>query len=89
MFGRCRTKGAVTMTIVRRNLKAKKHKREGEEIEFYLVIKAGDGKKNISTTVQIVDYKRFNDSFMTIIKAHSDGLKEKRKEEPKGKKKEN
>mmetsp|Transcript_13161 Transcript_13161/g.35834 ORF Transcript_13161/g.35834 Transcript_13161/m.35834 type:complete len:107 (+) Transcript_13161:46-366(+) len=89
MYERHASKGTVFITMKRSNLKPRKTKKAPPPPEDYrCLIRAGDGKKTISTTVPTTQHAKFANSINVIMKAHMGALKKKEKEKKKDKEKE-
>ncbi|CAA6667729.1 unnamed protein product [Spirodela intermedia] len=79
MYERNKEKGSVWVTLKRSPLASKvkmnKMKAAGEAIEYRCLVRATDGKRNISTSLSAKDHQRFQASYATLLKAHMDALK--------------
>ncbi|KVI08002.1 Signal recognition particle, SRP14 subunit [Cynara cardunculus var. scolymus] len=53
----------------------------GKELEYKCLVRATDGKKNISTLVGTKDHQRFQASYATILKARMTSLKKREKKD--------
>jgi signal recognition particle subunit SRP14 len=85
MFERSKSKGSVSLSMKRTNMKSRRSKQMKETEadvsaeEYVCLVRASDGKKKASTAVHAKDYFKFQGSYSTILKAHMDGLKKKEK----------
>eukprot|EP00884_Botryococcus_braunii_P009727 jgi/Botrbrau1/18756/Bobra.0386s0079.1 len=86
LYEKAKDKGSVNLVFKRSNLKSRKSRHPDPEAEYKCLVRASDGKKKISTAVPEKEQFRFQDSLLTILKAHLDGLKKKEKAKPKPKK---
>ncbi|XP_051132137.1 signal recognition particle 14 kDa protein-like [Andrographis paniculata] len=87
MFERTTEKGSVWVTLKHSSDKSKvkrnKMKTAGEKIEYKCLIRATDGKKNISTMVGPKEHQRFQSSYATILKARMTALKKRERKDKK------
>ncbi|KAL4566486.1 hypothetical protein LXL04_030602 [Taraxacum kok-saghyz] len=85
MFEHTTEKGSVWVTLKHSSDKSKvqrdKMESSGKEVEFKCLIRATDGKKNISTLVGMKDHQRFQASYATILKARMTSLKKREKKD--------
>ncbi|KAL6527149.1 RNA-binding signal recognition particle subunit srp14 [Orobanche gracilis] len=85
MFERTTEKGSVWVTLKHSSDKSKvernKMKTAGEKIEFKCLVRATDGKKNITTMVGPKDHQRFQSSYATILKAQMTSLKKRERKD--------
>lgn len=85
MFERNTEQGSVWVTLKRSSDKSKaqlnKLTATGEAIEFKCLVRASDGKKNISTLVGAKDHQRFQASYATILKARMTALKKRERKD--------
>lgn len=81
MFERSKNKGSIFLTMKRTNMKPRKSKKPNtaKEEDYMLLVRASDGKKHVSTTINASQYAKFSQSFNIIMKAHMDALKKKEK----------
>nr|GMD26707.1 signal recognition particle 14 kDa protein [Ipomoea batatas] len=61
--------------------KRNKLKSAGEKIEYKCLIRATDGKKNISTMVGPKDHQRFQASYAILLKAQMTALKKRERKD--------
>ncbi|CAA7404540.1 unnamed protein product [Spirodela intermedia] len=87
MYERNKEKGSVWVTLKRSPLASKvkmnKMKAAGEAIEYRCLVRATDGKRNISTSLSAKDHQRFQASYATLLKAHMDALKKRERKDKK------
>ncbi|CAH9090362.1 unnamed protein product [Cuscuta epithymum] len=87
MFERTMEKGSVWVTLKHSSDKSKaqrnKLKTSGEKIEYKCLIRATDGKKNISTMVGPKDHQRFQASYAILLKARMTALKKRERKDRK------
>ncbi|OIT02358.1 PREDICTED: signal recognition particle 14 kDa protein [Nicotiana attenuata] len=85
MFERTTERGSVWVTLKHSSDKSKaqrnKMKTTGENIEFKCLIRATDGKKNISTMVGAKDHQRFQASYAILLKARLTALKKRERKD--------
>ncbi|KAJ8534711.1 hypothetical protein K7X08_016439 [Anisodus acutangulus] len=85
MFERTTEHGSVWVTLKHSSDKSKvqrnKMKTAGENIEFKCLIRATDGKKNISTMVGAKDHQRFQASYAILLKARLTALKKRERKD--------
>lgn len=85
MFERNTEQGSVWVTLKRSSDKSKaqlnKLTAKGEAIEYKCLVRASDGKKNISTLVGAKDHQRFQASYATILKARMTALKKRERKD--------
>ncbi|XP_031121495.1 signal recognition particle 14 kDa protein [Ipomoea triloba] len=85
MFERTTEKGSVWVTLKHSSDKSKakrnKLKSAGEKIEYKCLIRATDGKKNISTMVGPKDHQRFQASYAILLKAQMTALKKRERKD--------
>ncbi|KAL8122223.1 signal recognition particle 14 kDa protein [Apium graveolens] len=85
MFERNTEQGSVWVTLKRSSDKSKaqlnKLASKGEAIEYKCLVRASDGKKNISTLVGAKDHQRFQASYATILKARMTALKKRERKD--------
>ncbi|VFQ92329.1 unnamed protein product [Cuscuta campestris] len=85
MFERTMEKGSVWVTLKHSSDKSKsqrnKMKTSGEKIEYKCLIRATDGKKNISTMVGPKDHQRFQASYAILLKARMTALKKRERKD--------
>lgn len=87
MFERSTEKGSVWVTMKRSSLKCqaklKKMEAKGEAVEYRCLVRATDGKKNISTSLSAKEYLKFQASYATVLKAHMHALKKRERKDRK------
>ncbi|CAH9083713.1 unnamed protein product [Cuscuta epithymum] len=87
MFERTMETGSVWVTLKHSSDKSKaqrnKLKTSGEKIEYKCLIRATDGKKNISTMVGPKDHQRFQASYAILLKARMTALKKRERKDRK------
>ncbi|PWA61363.1 signal recognition particle 14 kDa protein [Artemisia annua] len=85
MFEKTTEKGSVWVTLKHSSDKSKVQKNKlvtaGKEVEYKCLVRATDGKKNISTLVGLKDHQRFQASYATILKARMTSLKKREKKD--------
>ncbi|NP_001304856.1 signal recognition particle subunit SRP14 [Solanum lycopersicum] len=85
MFERTTEHGSVWVTLKHSSDKSKaqrnKMKTAGETLEFKCLIRATDGKKNISTMVGAKDHQRFQASYAILLKARLTALKKRERKD--------
>ncbi|KAM7460914.1 hypothetical protein LguiA_029035 [Lonicera macranthoides] len=85
MFERTTEKGSVWVTLKHSSDKSKVQRNKmataGEEIEYRCLVRATDGKKNISTLVGAKDHQKFQASYATILKARMTALKKRERKD--------
>ncbi|KAH0660569.1 hypothetical protein AABB24_010775 [Solanum stoloniferum] len=85
MFERTTEHGSVWVTLKHSSDKSKaqrnKMKTAGENLEFKCLIRATDGKKNISTMVGAKDHQRFQASYAILLKARLTALKKRERKD--------
>ncbi|KAK9908809.1 hypothetical protein WJX75_003183 [Coccomyxa subellipsoidea] len=80
LFERAKAKkNTVSVTLKRSNLKPRKTRNPDPAAEYVCLVRATDGKRKISTTLNAKEYARFQESYGTILKAHMDALKKREK----------
>lgn len=75
LYERNKEKGTVWVTMKRTNEKPRKSKKDYSHLEMKCLVRATDGKRKLSTVLVSKDLARFQDSYSTILKAHTDALK--------------
>ncbi|ONM13719.1 Signal recognition particle 14 kDa protein [Zea mays] len=95
MYERSTEKGSVWVTMKRSTLKGKaqlrKMENKGQEVEHRCLVRASNGKKNISTSllaksfikVSLKEYTKFQASYATVLKAHMHALKKRERKDKK------
>ncbi|XP_051219917.1 signal recognition particle 14 kDa protein [Lolium perenne] len=87
MYERSTEKGSVWVTMKRSSMKCearlKKMANKGEEVEYRCLVRATDGKKNISTALSAKDYLKFQASYALVLKSHMHALKKRERKEKK------
>ncbi|KAJ6794032.1 signal recognition particle 14 kDa protein isoform X2 [Iris pallida] len=87
MYERTREKGSVWVTLKRSSMKSKAQRNKmasnNEVLEYKCLVRATDGKKNISTELSAKDHQKFQASYATILKAHMSALKKRERKEKK------
>ncbi|KAI3740507.1 hypothetical protein L2E82_30966 [Cichorium intybus] len=87
MFEHSTEKGSVWVTLKHSSDKSKVQRNKvvtvGKELEYKCLVRATDGKKNISTLVGTKEHQRFQASFATILKARMTSLKKREKKDKK------
>ncbi|MCO5571490.1 hypothetical protein L7F22_025230 [Adiantum nelumboides] len=91
LYEQHRDKGTVWVTLKRVHLDWKKKRKtttesEDETVEYRCLVRATDGKKNISALLSAKDHQRFQMAYATVLKAHMDALKKREKKDKKEKK---
>ncbi|KAL1833133.1 hypothetical protein DCAR_0103197 [Daucus carota subsp. sativus] len=85
MFERNTEQGSVWVTLKRSSDKSKAQLNKlisaEEAIEHKCLVRASDGKKNISTLVGAKDHQRFQASYATILKARMTALKKRERKD--------
>ncbi|CAN4082589.1 unnamed protein product [Withania somnifera] len=85
MFERTTEHGSVWVTLKhcfdKSKVQLNKMKTSGENIEFKCLIRATDGKKNISTMVGPKDHQRFQASYAILLKARLTALKKRERKD--------
>ncbi|KAI3797809.1 hypothetical protein L1987_33072 [Smallanthus sonchifolius] len=85
MFEHTTEKGSVWVTLKHSSDKSKVQRNKittaGKELEYKCLVRATDGKKNISTLVGTKDHQRFQASYATILKARMTSLKKREKKD--------
>ncbi|KAK6786822.1 hypothetical protein RDI58_015347 [Solanum bulbocastanum] len=85
MFERTTEHGSIWVTLKHSSDKSKaqrnKMKTAGENLEFKCLIRATDGKKNISTMVGAKDHQRFQASYAILLKARLTALKKRERKD--------
>ncbi|KAL8208408.1 hypothetical protein R6Q57_007820 [Mikania cordata] len=85
MFEHTTEKGSVWVTLKHSSDKSKVQRNKittaGKELEYKCLVRATDGKKNISTLVGAKDHQRFQASYATILKARMTSLKKREKKD--------
>ncbi|CAL8460539.1 g68 [Coccomyxa elongata] len=79
LFEKAKAKNTVSVTLKRSNLKPRKARKPDPAAEYVCLVRATDGKRKISTTLNTKEYVRFQESYGTILKAHMDALKKREK----------
>ncbi|CAH1412022.1 unnamed protein product [Lactuca virosa] len=87
MFEHTTEKGSVWVTLKHSSDKSKVQKNKmitaGKELEYKCLVRATDGKKNISTLVGTKEHQRFQAYYATILKARMTSLKKREKKDKK------
>uniref|UniRef100_A0A0D9W9Q9 Signal recognition particle 14 kDa protein n=1 Tax=Leersia perrieri TaxID=77586 RepID=A0A0D9W9Q9_9ORYZ len=87
MYERSTEKGSVWVTMKRSSMKCqarlKKMAAKGEAVELRCLVRATDGKKNISTSLSAKEYLKFQASYATVLKAHMHALKKRERKDKK------
>nr|XP_043632755.1 signal recognition particle 14 kDa protein [Erigeron canadensis] len=85
MFEQTTEKGSVWVTLKhscdKSAVQINKMKSAGKVPEYKCLVRATDGKKNISTLVGTKDHQRFQASYATILKARMTSLKKREKKD--------
>ncbi|KAG8066332.1 hypothetical protein GUJ93_ZPchr0004g38723 [Zizania palustris] len=87
MYERSTEKGSVWVTMKRSSMKCQarlnKMETKGEAVELRCLVRATDGKKNISTSLSAKEYLKFQASYATVLKAHMHALKKRERKDRK------
>ncbi|KAM0826608.1 hypothetical protein ACQ4PT_068766 [Festuca glaucescens] len=87
MYERSTEKGSVWVTMKRSSMKCearlKKMANKGEEVEYRCLVRATDGKRNISTALSAKYYLKFQASYALVLKSHMHALKKRERKEKK------
>ncbi|KQJ84691.1 signal recognition particle 14 kDa protein [Brachypodium distachyon] len=87
MYERSTEKGSVWVTMKRSSLKCaarlKKMEKKGQTVEYMCLVRATDGKRNISTSLAAKDYAKFQASYALVLKAHMHALKKRERKDRK------
>ncbi|KAI5064156.1 hypothetical protein GOP47_0020826 [Adiantum capillus-veneris] len=91
LYEQHRDKGTVWVTLKRVHLDWKRKRKatvesEDETVDYRCLVRATDGKKNISAMLSAKDHQRFQMAYATVLKAHMDALKKREKKDKKEKK---
>lgn len=91
LYEQHREKGSVWVTLKRAPVDWKKKRKaaresQDETIEYRCLVRATDGKRNISAMLSAKDHQRFQMAYATVLKAHMDALKKREKKDKKEKK---
>ncbi|XP_054652156.1 5'-3' exonuclease PLD4-like [Dunckerocampus dactyliophorus] len=84
LFQKCRSSGSVVITLKKYDGRTKPVPRKGHSESFEpadnkCLLRASDGKKKISTVVNIKEVIKFQMAYSNLLRAHMDGLKKKDK----------
>jgi signal recognition particle subunit SRP14 len=79
MFERSKKKGAVWITMKRSALEPPSRKKQAAAEDHCCLIRASDGKRKISTTLTAAQHVKFQNSYVTLLRAHIDNLKKRDK----------
>ncbi|XP_037487265.1 signal recognition particle 14 kDa protein isoform X1 [Triticum dicoccoides] len=87
MYERSTEKGSVWVTMKRSSMKCqarlKKMASKGEPVEYRCLVRASDGKRNISTSLSAKEYLKFQASYALVLKAHMHALKKRERKDRK------
>ncbi|KAG8043547.1 hypothetical protein GUJ93_ZPchr0458g22792 [Zizania palustris] len=87
MYERNTEKGSVWVTMKRSPMKCReklnKMALEGESLELLCLVRATDGKRNITTLLSPKEYLKFQASYATVLKAHMHALKKRERKDRK------